>query len=106
LKARNIPNPIVTAEIPRGMDADTFKKVENILLPRTITMEASIPIRTAMSAASRAKYSEFHKEEIGVMGITFVRFVNPVKKAKKFELPWFRDRSKRMKIGKPNKQKR
>jgi len=88
------------------MDAETFKKVENILLPRTTTMEVSIPIRTAMRAASRAKYSEFHKEEIGVMGITFVRFANPVKKAKKFELPWFRDRSKRMKIGRPNKQKR
>ena len=69
-------------------------------------MEVIIPIRTAMKAAIKAKYREFHKEEIGDIGSTFVRFDNPVKKANKPELPWFNDRSRRIKIGKPNKQKR
>jgi hypothetical protein len=101
-----MPKPIVTAEIPRGMEVETFKKVESFLFPCTMIVEAANPIRSAISVARRAKRMEFHREAIGVMGIIFVRFVNPVKKANKPEGPVFIDLSRRAKTGRPNKQKR
>tara|TARA_B100001142_G_scaffold162914_1_gene162918 strand:- start:41 stop:316 length:276 start_codon:yes stop_codon:yes gene_type:complete len=91
-----MPNPIVTAETPRGMEDEIFKKVERFLLPLTMTTEVSIPMKTAISVARRAKYSEFHKEEIGAIGTTFVRFVKPVKKEKISELPKLSERSTSM----------
>ena len=91
-----MPNPIVTAETPRGTEDETFKKVERFLLPLTIITEVSSPMKTAISVASRAKYSEFHKEEIGAIGTTFVRFVKPVKKEKISELPKLSERSTSM----------
>ena len=85
---------------------DTFKKVESFLLPCTMTVEAANPIRAAMSEASMANRKEFHREAIGVIGIIFVRCVNPVKKANKPEPSKRSDLSSRMRMGKPNKQKR
>ena len=71
-----------------------------------MTVEAANPTITAISAASRANCREFHREARGVIGMTFVRFANPVKKPNKPELLALSDLSRRIKIGRPNKQKR
>ena len=69
-------------------------------------VDATKPIKEAMSVARRAKRKEFHSESIGVIGIIFVRLVNPVKKVNKFDLPVPSDLSIRIKTGRPNRQKR
>ena len=69
-------------------------------------VDATKPIKEAMSVARRAKRKEFHRESIGVIGIIFVRLVNPVKKVNKFDLPVPSDLYMRIKTGRPNRQKR